>query len=278
MLLGYLLLIFPDPCFLFPRPSLPFIFFHISALIHRSSPGLSSKPMSVNSLSLTPLLFPVSFPFFLPSSPCKVQDFSLHVSPPFLLSASYEFPMPARLFSYRCSTNAWHSNHSKLDLVSFSTAYWTQGCAGVGSNHLMLWLVPLFPIPHVVSDTILAGRNQLWWKCLRCENWQMAPLWISPPHSTQCHCLTQTIIGVHQDYCSCFNCKWSLWFHLGSYNLSFSQPQDSTPYNRVLHLQFCFHISLFSRELSPKHSRSFCVPRKREVPEHVHLWISLVFS
>lgn len=166
----------------------------------------------------------------------------------------------------------------RMDLVSFSTTYWTQGCAGAGSNHLMLWLVPLFPTPHVVSDMILVGRNQLWWKCLRCENWQTAPLWIIPPHSTQCHCLTQTIIGMHRDYCSCFNCNWSLWFHLGSYNLSVSQPQDSTPYNRILHLQFCFHISLFSRELSPKHSRSSCVPRTREVPEHVHLWISLVFS
>ena len=177
--------------------------------------------------------------------------------------------MPARLFSYRCSAHAWHSHYSQLDLVS-STTYWTQACAGRAPSSSCSDWTPL--LNSTGSEWHHPGRQKSALEKVSVM-WKLAngP---SLNYSTQSHCLMQVITGVHLDHCNCFNATDPLDFHLWSYYLPFSQPQDSIPYNRVLYLQFCFHISLFSKELSPKHNRSSCVPRTREVPEHVHLWIS----
>ena len=141
MLLGCLLLIFPHPCFLFPRPSLPFIFSHISALIPRSSPGLSSKPTAVNSLSLTPPLFPVSFPFFLPSSSPE----SSRLQSPCLPALSPECQL---WVSNACKTLFIQMFCSCMTFTLFPTGpsvlhnLLDTGMCWAGSEQLVLWLAP----------------------------------------------------------------------------------------------------------------------------------------
>lgn len=130
---------------------------------------------------------------------------------------------------------------------------------------------------HMVSDTIPVGPNQPWWECLQCRNWQTGSLWIIPPHSIRWHCLVQAITGVCLGYCNPF-LTGPVDFCIWLYNLSLTQTQDSTPYNRAWYIQCCFSISPFSKEWSPKHSRSFPVPwTQHYVPAHLHLWTSLVF-
>ena len=135
---------------------------------------------------------------------------SISIPPlPFLLSASYKFPMPARLFPHGWPADAWRLNHSKPDLVSFSTTYWTQQCAEAGSNRLVLWLVPLFSTPH--SEWHHPGRPKS--TLVGVSTMQKSANWISLDYSSAFHSMTlpssshhRCAPGLLQSFSS-----WSRW-------------------------------------------------------------------